>query len=113
MTEYDRLVEQGRRKGLRQGRIQGMERGRVQGVAEVLLDQMEARVGPVPDDVKARVQAASFAELKAWALRALTATTLADVFDTPTAPPPDPQQPAPRAPRQSPSPPHRTTRPRR
>ncbi len=104
VTEYDRLVEQGRRKGLRQG----IERGR----AALLLTMLEAKLGPLTGAVEARVKAATPAELTAWATRILTAGTLADVFDAPAAPPPDTHQPAPRSARVPPSAPRRSTKSR-
>ncbi len=53
----------------------------------VLLAQIEAKLGPVTEDVRTRVNAATPAEQIAWATRILTAATLADVFDAPAAAP--------------------------
>ena len=89
VTEYDRLVEQGRRKGLRQGR------------AALLLTLLDAKLGPLTSAVEARVKAATPAELTAWATRILTATTLAEVFDAPAAAPPEARPRGPRAARKA------------
>ena len=97
VTEYDRIVEEGRRKG------GGM----------VLVALLEAKLGPVTEDVRTRVNAATPAELTAWATRVLTAATLADVFDAPAAPPAEARPPATRAARRSPSAAGRSNRSRR
>jgi hypothetical protein len=47
-----------------------------------LLEQLQARFGAVPAQVKARIQAADAADLGRWALHVLTAASLAEVFAT-------------------------------
>lgn len=46
----------------------------------MLLKQLAARFGDVPDDVKQRIAAARDATLEKWALRVLTAPTLEAVL---------------------------------
>ena len=42
--------------------------------------QLSMRFGPLPDEVRARVQSATPPQLDIWVERVLTATTLDDVF---------------------------------
>ena len=111
VTEYERIVEEGRKKGLRQGLEKGRVEGRVEGGGMVLLALLDAKLGPVTEEVRTRVNGATPAELTTWAARILTAATLADVFDAPAAPPADARPAA--TPRKSPSTPRRSSRPRR
>lgn len=60
VTVYDQLIEEGR-KGL-------------------LLDLLTAKFGALPTRARARIEKADTAELSAWGLRLLTASTLEDVF---------------------------------
>jgi Putative transposase, YhgA-like/Domain of unknown function (DUF4351) len=68
---------------LKQERAQGRVQGHAQGARELFLKQLEARFGSVPDDTRARIEGASTVELEAWALRVLTAKSLAEVVDEP------------------------------
>jgi predicted transposase YdaD len=58
-------LERGLQQGLERGLEQGLERGR-QAMVAALLDGLEARFGPVADDMKARVRLADLAQLQAW-----------------------------------------------
>jgi hypothetical protein len=58
-------------------------KGSVEGRARMLLEQLAAKFGPVPDEVRARVMAADEATFRRWTLRVLTETTLAGVLDSP------------------------------
>lgn len=60
---------------------EGAIKGRAEGQAQMLLDQLAARFGPVPADVRARVSAANEATLRRWSIRVLTAATMAGVLD--------------------------------
>lgn len=62
LEEHGRQI--GRQEGLRQGR------------AEALLDLLRAKFGAVPEDVDARVRAASDEELTRWLAQILTADTI-------------------------------------
>ncbi|XXX82444.1 DUF4351 domain-containing protein [Sorangium sp. So ce134] len=75
VSAADQLVERGRQEGLREGLRQGRR--------HVLLRQLDARFGALPDAVVARVNAADIAELDRWSERVLTASTLADVLSDP------------------------------
>jgi hypothetical protein len=70
-----------------------LEQFEQQGRVKVLLEQLAAKFGPVPDEASARVMAASDATLRRWSLRVLTETTLARVLDSPK--PRAPKKPAP------------------
>lgn len=54
---------------------------RAEGKAELLLKLLELRFGPVPPEVRARVERAIHRLLDRWAERVLTAATLEEVFD--------------------------------
>jgi predicted transposase/invertase (TIGR01784 family) len=64
VTAADQLREQGKKLG---------QRG-------ILVHQLGVRFGDLPESVTARVETAGEAELKTWAERVLTATTLDEVF---------------------------------
>jgi predicted transposase YdaD len=64
-----------------------IEEGRVEGGRRTLLRQLAAKFGDVPEEITARVQAASETEVEAWTLRILTASTLDEVFAAPRAKP--------------------------
>ena len=68
MIAADQLVERGREQGIKQGQ------------RDMLLDQLRARFGALPEAVVARVGAASAAELRTWSMSLLTAPGLDDVF---------------------------------
>jgi hypothetical protein len=68
----ERGLEQGLERGLEQGLERGLERGR-QAMVAALLDGLEARFGPVADELKGRVRLADLAQLQAWLGRLVTA----------------------------------------
>ncbi len=78
VTVYEQLIEEGRRSGLRQGRAEGR--------AELLLEQLAAKFGAVPADMRDRIRQASADDLAAWGTRVLTATTLEEALASPRAP---------------------------
>ena len=53
---------------------------RTQAIA-MLLSQLQARFGAVPDDVRARLEAADTETLERWGVRFATADALEDVLD--------------------------------
>ena len=57
-----------------------MERGRNQARREMLLEQLSARFGTLPEAIAERVRAADPAQLKRWALRVVTAASLPEVL---------------------------------
>jgi predicted transposase/invertase (TIGR01784 family) len=57
-----------------------IERGRREGERELLLKQLRARFGELPETAVARVNKADVAELDVWAERVLSAPTLAKVL---------------------------------
>jgi predicted transposase/invertase (TIGR01784 family) len=54
--------------------------GRLEGEIAVLERQLSKRFGPLGDDVRARLAAATFEELESWAERVLEAPTIEAVF---------------------------------
>ena len=81
MTAGEKLVEEGRQRGLAQGIQQGVQQGVQQGEAALLLRLVRGRFGAVSPEVEARVQVASSEQLERWSDRLLTARDLADLFD--------------------------------
>jgi predicted transposase/invertase (TIGR01784 family) len=71
----DQLREEGRQQGLQQGLLEGRR--------ELLLKQLSARFGSLPQTAVLRVNSADAGEIDQWAERILTAPSLADVLDTP------------------------------
>ncbi|KYF63501.1 hypothetical protein BE11_39755 [Sorangium cellulosum] len=58
--------------------------GRQEGERAILLRQLRARFGELPDAAVARVEGAETAALERWAERVLSAETLAEVLDEPS-----------------------------
>ncbi|KYG03912.1 hypothetical protein BE21_49445 [Sorangium cellulosum] len=79
VSAADQLVERGRQEGLREGLREGLQQGR----RHMLLRQLGARFGALPDAAVAQINAADIAELDRWSERVLTAPTLADVLSEP------------------------------
>jgi predicted transposase/invertase (TIGR01784 family) len=65
----------------RVGREEGREEGRQEGERLLLLRQLAAKFGALPNEARARVEQASASELERWAERVLSAPSLADVLD--------------------------------
>jgi predicted transposase YdaD len=63
MNWVDRLetkyLNAGRREGRKEGRREGREQGRLEGVRQLLLRQMALRFGPLPEAIRAQVEAVS------------------------------------------------------
>jgi hypothetical protein len=76
----DKLREEGRREGRREGHLDGVTEGLLRGRREILLKQLRARFGELPEAAVARVNAAELGQLDTWAERVLSAQTLADVI---------------------------------
>jgi hypothetical protein len=68
MSTADRLIAKGKAEGA------------VEGQARILLRQLDARFGPLPARLEARVRGANVRDLDRWALRILDAKSLADLF---------------------------------
>jgi hypothetical protein len=75
-AEMASVADQLREEGRREGHVEGLLRGR----REILLKQLRARFGELPDAAIARVNAAELGQLDAWAERVLYAQTLTDVI---------------------------------
>ena len=63
-----------------EGRLEGEAKGRLEGQAALLLKQLSLRFGPPSEVTRARVAAATGAQLDAWAERVLTAQSVHDVL---------------------------------
>jgi predicted transposase/invertase (TIGR01784 family) len=72
MTVADRLIREGKREGKREGEREGRSR--------VLCIVLEARFGKLPASSRAKVAAATSAELDRWARAAVTAGSLDEVL---------------------------------
>lgn len=53
------------------------------GQATALRHLLTKRFGPLPDDITARIDQASLAQLETWLDRLMDAPTLEAIFDTP------------------------------
>ncbi|MBK7539686.1 MAG: Rpn family recombination-promoting nuclease/putative transposase [Myxococcales bacterium] len=85
VTVGQQLIEQGRQQGIEQGieqgRQQGIEQGREQGIQHLLLRLLRQRFGAEVDPgIEQRVASASSEQLETWAVRVLSAPTLAELF---------------------------------
>ncbi len=72
VTSIERLamkegIEKGILQGVEQGMQQGMQQGRLEGKVQVLNRLLAARFGPLPGWARARLEAATEAELEIWA----------------------------------------------
>lgn len=74
-------LERTYQKGRSEGRSEGRTEGRTEGRAATILRQLQKRFGVVPDDVVARLVAASEADLERFTDRVLDAATMRDVID--------------------------------
>ncbi|WP_448151853.1 DUF4351 domain-containing protein [Castellaniella caeni] len=63
----------------RHGMAKGLEQG-LQRQANTLINQVQRRFGPLPDDVTQRIQTANASQLETWSLNFVDATELEDVF---------------------------------
>jgi hypothetical protein len=68
VTAAEQLIERGRK--------QGIEKGIEKGQRSLILEQLSARFGTLPEAIAGRVRAADPAQLKRWALRVVTAASL-------------------------------------
>ncbi len=83
-TIADTLIKQGHEDGRAEGRAEGVKageqrgltRGREEGRADTLRRQLERRFGPLPQEARARIDAASLAELDRWLDAVLDAASL-------------------------------------
>ena len=78
----ERGIKKGMEKGLKQGLEQGLQQGKRLGEAEVLKRLLERKFGPLPIEVRNKIDAADADTLLQWAERVLTAETLEQVFAT-------------------------------
>lgn len=63
-----------------EGRLEGERKGLLRGQRNILLKQLRARFGELPEATVARVNAAELGQLDTWAERILSAQTLADAI---------------------------------
>ncbi len=70
-----------------EAKLEGILEGKREGRAAMLLDLLAARFGKLPAAVRARIDEADEKVLSTWALRVLTAKTLAEVLDGEAAAP--------------------------
>lgn len=62
-------------------RAEGRAEGEARGRADLLLEQLTARFGPLAEDVPEIVRAGTASQVQTWATQVLTASTLDEVFD--------------------------------
>ena len=78
--KFDQWAEEHKRQGLQEGRMEGRVEGRVEGETLVLQRLLFRRFGPLPNEVLARIAAASEADITRWVDRVLDAVSLEEVF---------------------------------
>jgi Domain of unknown function (DUF4351) len=71
-----RYVAEGRARGLAEGKAEGKAEGELQGRAALVVRLLSLRFGPMSEDVRAKIGAASIGELDAIGERLLTVSTL-------------------------------------
>jgi hypothetical protein len=74
VTSFERLAKE---EGVQRGMQQGVQQGQV----ELLIRQLTHRFGPLPDEVRPRLERATPAEIETLADRILEANSLDQVFD--------------------------------
>jgi flagellar biosynthesis/type III secretory pathway protein FliH len=86
MSEYDRIVEEGRQKGREEGRREGREEGRQEGRGKALVSMLskllERKFGAMTQATRDRLASAPPDQLERWAERVLAATSIEEVFAT-------------------------------
>lgn len=73
-------LERGRELGLEQGRELGLEQGHLAGQRDLLSRQLTRRFGPLPDDIRARLDAAGDEQLARWGEELLFVDSLGALF---------------------------------
>ncbi|HLA36106.1 MAG TPA: DUF4351 domain-containing protein [Rhodocyclaceae bacterium] len=76
-------LQQGLLQGLQQGVQQGVQQGLQQGEALALRRLLAKRFGALPDELAARIAAASLDQVETWFDRAIEAPSLHAVFENP------------------------------
>lgn len=76
LTWADRLMEKGREEGREKGREEGL----VEGMRRMLLSQLTAKFGDLPDEVRERVLSLSGGALESVLDRVLTAARLEELW---------------------------------
>ncbi len=71
--------QEGRQEGMLEGRQEGMLEGRQEGMHLLLLAQIAARFGEVPEEIEVKVQGLSVDAAREVAIKLITATSLADL----------------------------------
>ena len=74
-------LQQGLLQGMQQGVQQGMQQGLQQGEALALRRLLAKRFGALPDDLAARIAAASLDQVETWFDRAIEAPSIDAVFE--------------------------------
>ena len=73
-------IQEGRQQGIQEGLQQGMRQGMRQGQAELLIELITTRFGPIDFDTRLKLAAANPKQISAWARNFVDAQTLDDVF---------------------------------
>ena len=74
------LILEAEEKGRREGRKEGRQEGERLGMQTVLVDQITAKFGEVPDWALVRIQSAAMDELQIWVKRVLKAASLDEIL---------------------------------
>ena len=82
--DYQQKLRAERAEERREGRDEGRKEGRKDGECRLLLRLLRARFGELPAATVARVEAAELGDLERWAIRVLSAQTVAEVLGEPS-----------------------------
>ena len=84
MTIKEQLIQEGIRigeqKGIAIGKAEGIAKGKTEGKSASLLTIVHLKFGPLSDEVKERIEAATEADLDTWLQRVLFVSTLDELF---------------------------------
>ena len=73
------FIKQGRQEGRQEGREEGRQEGRQEGMHLLLMAQIAARFGEVPEEIEVKVQGLSVDAAREVAIKLITATGLAEL----------------------------------
>lgn len=80
VTAAEKLEQRGLIKGREQGLREGLLQGLLKGLRTLLLRQLAAKFGAVPQSVEERIEGANEDELGRWGELLVTAASLEEVF---------------------------------
>ncbi|WP_162958720.1 Rpn family recombination-promoting nuclease/putative transposase [Nocardia yunnanensis] len=80
MTTAERLRAEGEARGRAEGEARGRAEGEARGRAETLIEQLSLKFGEVPSQAADTIRSGELSQLRTWAARVITATSIEEVF---------------------------------